>query len=644
MARHTTLGLFAALALSGGAHADTIVGNLTWTAGQTVGVDDDLVVQGTLTVEAGVTVNVEPGFTIVVANGGTLSVNGTEGQPVVFQPASARWGGVRFEAGSTATLTHAAIRGTQTRAVRVIGASPVLDRCEISDVRAPGEEQDVFGVLASDDAAPELAWCRVFDIVGPTGPDGGGGAGGTIVNEAADGNNGHVDGYNGPNGNPGGPGGDGKRGGDAVGVRLMTGSTATISYSSFSGIEGGSGGAGGFGGSASRAGNGGDGIAFFVVGNGGKGGNGANGGAAGHGADGGNAAGVWASDPSGAVTIYQNLFHDIRGGSGGKGGRAGYGSQGGSGGDGADTDITFVCGGNGGNGGSCGRDSDGGPGGDAGWANAVAIENAPTRAVVSQNTIADVTPGDRGERGDRLNHTTPSYGGYGGTGGWPNYCEGSDGSGKSAPNNGANGAYGAYADGAGMMATNASAAVQIQAVNNVFAMGAPANAFAFNAGGSAIIASDSNLFDSARQEDFFTGTGTTSLGFAFVIGDPAFVDAGAGDYRLGEGSAAIDAGDSFNVAPLALAVDLDGNPRVFDDPGTANAGLGDPIDMGAYEYTAVAPCPADLNGDGVLNFDDLDLFVAGFLAGDAVADLTGDGTINFDDLDLFVASFLDGCG
>ncbi len=55
-------------------------------------------------------------------------------------------------------------------------------------------------------------------------------------------------------------------------------------------------------------------------------------------------------------------------------------------------------------------------------------------------------------------------------------------------------------------------------------------------------------------------------------------------------------------------------------------------------------CPADCDGSGVLNLDDIDCFVAGFIAVDtAVADCDGNGTLNLDDIDCFVAAFLAGC-
>lgn len=63
-------------------------------------------------------------------------------------------------------------------------------------------------------------------------------------------------------------------------------------------------------------------------------------------------------------------------------------------------------------------------------------------------------------------------------------------------------------------------------------------------------------------------------------GDPRFVDAAAGDYRLLPDSPCIDAADGAR----SPATDLDGAPRV-DDPNTVNLGIGPPwADMDAYDY------------------------------------------------------------
>ncbi|GJM17829.1 MAG: hypothetical protein DHS20C14_00420 [Phycisphaeraceae bacterium] len=54
-------------------------------------------------------------------------------------------------------------------------------------------------------------------------------------------------------------------------------------------------------------------------------------------------------------------------------------------------------------------------------------------------------------------------------------------------------------------------------------------------------------------------------------------------------------------------------------------------------------CPADLDGNGTLNVDDIDVFVAAFLSGDLAADLNADTVLNVDDIDVFVNAFLADC-
>jgi hypothetical protein len=54
-------------------------------------------------------------------------------------------------------------------------------------------------------------------------------------------------------------------------------------------------------------------------------------------------------------------------------------------------------------------------------------------------------------------------------------------------------------------------------------------------------------------------------------------------------------------------------------------------------------CPADINADSFLTFEDFDAFVSAFEAGSATADFNADGFLTFEDFDAFVAAFEAGC-
>lgn len=88
------------------------------------------------------------------------------------------------------------------------------------------------------------------------------------------------------------------------------------------------------------------------------------------------------------------------------------------------------------------------------------------------------------------------------------------------------------------------------------------------------------------------------------------------------------------------------HPPADDLPGRhmgVEAGL-DAYWLARLYFDGRVTCPADYDGNGVLNFDDIDAFVTGFLSDDMfIADCDGNGILNFDDIDCFVAAFLGGC-
>lgn len=64
-----------------------------------------------------------------------------------------------------------------------------------------------------------------------------------------------------------------------------------------------------------------------------------------------------------------------------------------------------------------------------------------------------------------------------------------------------------------------------------------------------------------------------------------------------------------------------------------------------YSDTIVqwTPCPADLTGDGALDFFDVSAFLSAYNAGDYIADYTGDAEFSFFDVSAFLGYFGAGC-
>jgi len=139
-----------------------------------------------------------------------------------------------------------------------------------------------------------------------------------------------------------------------------------------------------------------------------------------------------------------------------------------------------------------------------------------------------------------------------------------------------------------------------------------------NSGGTGI-AGNSYYGDSACAVGDYCGTANISYSLlqggcpstaksctSVISGDPLFVDADGGDNAFGStddnpslsaGSPAIDAGDN-TLVPGTVTLDLAGQPRFHDDPGTVDTGvIGSQtgvVDMGAYEFQGTTIVPPDL--------------------------------------------------
>ncbi|MBO6513576.1 MAG: hypothetical protein JJ974_06405, partial [Phycisphaerales bacterium] len=163
-------------------------------------------------------------------------------------------------------------------------------------------------------------------------------------------------------------------------------------------------------------------------------------------------------------------------------------------------------------------------------------------------------------------------------------------------------------------------------------------------------------FNSARNADYsiidqwdltVPGTGSTDA-------DPLFADPSGFDYTLLTGSPAIDMGDNTELPIDYLDLDSDGDTletlpidfagllRQYDDPDTVDTGVGSApiVDAGAFEFQpTVAPCPADINIDGVLDFFDISAFLTAYAMSDPIADFSGDGNFDFFDISAFLTAY-----
>jgi parallel beta-helix repeat protein len=117
-----------------------------------------------------------------------------------------------------------------------------------------------------------------------------------------------------------------------------------------------------------------------------------------------------------------------------------------------------------------------------------------------------------------------------------------------------------------------------------------------------------------------------------------------GDLRLSSGSPCIDAGDNGAqlLTPEFMPTDMDGQPRLYDDPGTPDTGNGTApiVDMGTDEFQPHG-LSHDWNGDGIVSIvgdvppfldcvyfqncpGDVDAVAVGDCNGDGILSIVGD--------------------
>ena len=113
------------------------------------------------------------------------------------------------------------------------------------------------------------------------------------------------------------------------------------------------------------------------------------------------------------------------------------------------------------------------------------------------------------------------------------------------------------------------------------------------------------------------------------------------------------AGQGFGTMyyPIADIVALDGEIRymqwlVADSQATSGFSASPVAQLTIFcsmNGVCINHCPADLTGDGELNFFDVSAFLSAFSSQDPSVDFTGDGSINFFDVSAFLSAFGDGC-
>jgi len=183
--------------------------------------------------------------------------------------------------------------------------------------------------------------------------------------------------------------------------------------------------------------------------------------------------------------------------------------------------------------------------------------------------------------------------------------------------------------------------------DNGFKAGA---AYAYRFDGTSWAQEAKLLADDGMTNDRF-GYSVSVSGGRVVVGSYAHPDNG-----LDAGAAYLFMHDDAGWVQLGELLASDG--AIGDHFGRSVGISGDTVFVGAYfdadagpesgsayafSIECALPCPADLTGDGALNFFDISAFLSAFGAQDPVADFTGDGTFNFFDISAFLSAFSSGC-
>ncbi len=146
----------------------------------------------------------------------------------------------------------------------------------------------------------------------------------------------------------------------------------------------------------------------------------------------------------------------------------------------------------------------------------------------------------------------------------------------------------------------------------------------------------------------FAGFGNldASPRFADPLGPDGVVGTTDDDLRLRQNSIAIDAAwlEAATFPGLMHGLDLASLPRVHDDPGMPNIGIGanGALDIGAYEFQGTS-CRADHDGDTAISVPDIFSYLSDWFAQRLESDFDRDRSVEVDDLFHWLAAWFAGC-
>lgn len=156
----------------------------------------------------------------------------------------------------------------------------------------------------------------------------------------------------------------------------------------------------------------------------------------------------------------------------------------------------------------------------------------------------------------------------------------------------------------------------------------------------------------ARVQSFTPTTPAIAYGWSIDIDASKLVVGAISDTVNGQNSGSAFLYNAFTGTQLAKLLPSDG--ALFDQFGASISIHNDLIVAGARNdndhgggsgsaYAFDIFCPADLNGDGLLNFFDVSAFLVAFNNMNPIADFNNDGLFNFFDISAFLAAFSAGC-